>query len=128
MSTYLKTADLDASILTYKIVEDSRLAEVAIVDVTQGSGTLRSIEVDASNANAHQYLKLKFTTTDVTVGTTVPDMIIFCASQKRFTQAMPSGLSFDGLSAWLVSSQADTSDANTEAAAGRFTTVRFITT
>jgi hypothetical protein len=82
MSAYLKTANLDNSILKYKIVEDLRLDQTAIVDVTQGSGTLHEIDVDASSATSHQYLKIKFTTNEVTVGTTVPDMVLFCAAQK----------------------------------------------
>jgi hypothetical protein len=130
MSAQLKTANLDGSILSYKIVSDTRLDQTAIIDVTQGSGVLRSIEVDATatNQNQHQYLKLKFTTSEVTVGTTVPDMMIQCPAQKRFVTEFPGGLRFTSLSAWLVSSAGDSSDANTEAAAARYTVVRFVTT
>ena len=129
MSTYLKTANLDKSVLTYKIVDDARVDNPAIIDVTQSSGSLLSIEVDASatNGGQHQYLKLKFQTTSVTVGTTVPDMVLFVAAQSRFTTNIPGGISFTGLTAWLTSSQEDSATANTEAAAGRYTIVRFTT-
>ena len=128
MSTYLKIADLDTTVVSRKIVEDIRLDQTAIVDVTQGSGTLFTIEVDATATQTHQYLKLKFTTTDVTVGTTVPDMMVMCAAAKRFVLEIPGGFSYTGLSAWLVSSEADSGAANSEATAGRYTIVRFICT
>tara|TARA_R110002111_G_scaffold35800_4_gene69909 strand:- start:85 stop:471 length:387 start_codon:yes stop_codon:yes gene_type:complete len=128
MSAQLKTANLDKSVLSYKIVSDTRLDQNAITDVTQGSGTLRSIEVDASGASADQYLKIKLTTTEVVVGTTVPDIMLKCILQKRFVTEFPGGLQFTGLSAWLVSSAGDSSDACPEAAAGRYTIVRFVTT
>tara|TARA_R110001583_G_scaffold195040_1_gene368616 strand:+ start:71 stop:463 length:393 start_codon:yes stop_codon:yes gene_type:complete len=130
MSTYLKTANLDSSILTYKIVEDIRLDQTAIVDVTQSSGVLRTIEVDATAAqqNANQHLKLKLTSTEVVVGQTVPDIVIRCIGTKRFISEFPGGIPFTGLTAWLTSSEADNATTNTEAAAGRYTIVRFVTT
>lgn len=129
MSAQLKTANLDSTVLTYKIVEDTRLDQTAIVDVTQGSGVLRTIEVDATLANqgSNQHLKLKLTSTEVVVGTTVPDIVIRCIGQKRFITEFPGGLPFTGLTAWLTSSEADNATTNTEAAAGRYTVVRFVT-
>ncbi len=127
MSTYLKTANLDNSILPYNIVEDTRLDQTAITDVTQGSGTLYFIEVDATGTQSHQYLKLKFTTSEITVGTTTPDFVVMCASNQRFTISLPGGVAFTSLSAWLVSSQEDSGVANAEATAQRYTQVRFIT-
>tara|TARA_R100001082_G_C4335658_1_gene147661 strand:- start:350 stop:736 length:387 start_codon:yes stop_codon:yes gene_type:complete len=127
MSTYLKTADFDSSVLSYKIVEDIRLDQTAIVDVLQDSGTLVTIDVDATATQSHQYLKLKFTSSDVTPGTTVPDMVVMCASAKRTLVELPGGMSFTSLSAWLVSSELDNNAANAEAAAGRYTIVRFVT-
>lgn len=130
MSTYLKTANLDSTILSYKIVSDTRLDQTAIVDVTQGSGVLRTIEVDATatNAGQHQYLKLKLTTTEIAVGTTIPDVTIKCVAEKRFITEFPGGLPFTGLTAWLTSGEADGATTNSEAAAARYTIVRFVTT
>tara|TARA_R110000824_G_scaffold26028_8_gene90048 strand:+ start:623 stop:1015 length:393 start_codon:yes stop_codon:yes gene_type:complete len=129
VSAQLKTANLDSKILSYKIVEDTRLDQTAIVDVTQNSGVLRTIEVDATAANQgnNQHLKLKLTTTEVVVGTTIPDIVIRCIAQKRFITEFPGGLPFTGLTAWLTSSEADNATTNTEAAAGRYTIVRFVT-
>jgi len=127
MSTFLETANLDNSILAYNIVEDTKLDGTAITDVTQSSGTLYSIEVDATGTQNHQYLKLKLTTSEITVGTTTPDLVVMCASNQRFTLTLPSGVAFTSLSAWLTASQEDSATANSEAAAGRFTQVRFIT-
>jgi hypothetical protein len=126
MSTNLKTANVDDSILTYKIVVDESLNEVAIVDVTQGSGVLYEIEVDATAATSHQYLKLKFQTTEVVVGTTTPDLVLMCAAQKRTYLCLPGGVAYTGLSAWLVTSQADSANTNTESSNNRITTVRFV--
>ena len=118
MSTELKTANLASTILTNKIVVDTKLDQTAVVDVTQGPGTLYAIEVDATatNAGGHQYLKLKLTTADVTVGTT-----------KRFVTCFPGGLPYTSLTAWLTSSEADNATTNSEAAAQRNTIVRFVT-
>ncbi len=127
MSANLKTADVASSILNYKIVQDTSLNATAIVDVTQGSGTLYSIEVDATAAQAHQYLKLKFTTTEVVVGTSTPDAVIMCASGQRFHLCLPAGIAYTGLSAWLTSSQADSATTNTENSNNRNTIVRFVT-
>lgn len=127
MSAQLKTAKLDRSVLQNKIIQDTQLGATAIVDVVQGAGTLYALEVDASSANVHQYLKIKLTTSEVTVGTTEPDIVIMCASQKKFTHCIPAGLQFTSLSAWLTTSQAVTATTNSEHAASRFTAVSFIT-
>ena len=127
MSANLKTADVVSSILTYKIVQDTSLNATAIVDVTQGSGTLYSIEVDATSAQAHQYLKLKFTTTEITVGTSTPDAVIMCAAGQRFMMNLPSGIPYTGLSAWLTTSEDDSATTNSENANNRNTIVRFVT-
>lgn len=128
MSSDLKTANFDSTVLAYKIIDDIKLANVAVVDVTQGSGTLYFIEVDATGTQNHQYLKLKFTTSEVTVGTTTPDFVVMCATNQRFAVSIPGGVPFSSLSAWLTSSQEDSATANSEATAQRFTKVRFITT
>tara|TARA_R110000823_G_scaffold231341_1_gene358062 strand:- start:108 stop:500 length:393 start_codon:yes stop_codon:yes gene_type:complete len=129
MSTELKTANLASTILTNKIVVDTKLDQTAVVDVTQGPGTLYAIEVDATatNAGGHQYLKLKLTTADVTVGQTIPDAMIRCVAQKRFVTCFPGGLPYTSLTAWLTSSEADNATTNSEAAAQRNTIVRFVT-
>ena len=128
MSTYLKTANISSTILTYKIIQDTRLSQVAIIDVTQGSGSLRTIEYDALNNTGGQRLKLKLTTTEVVVGTTVPDIVVEVEPTKKGIIEFPGGLSFTGLSAWLVSGLDDAAATNTENAAGRYTTIRFVTT
>lgn len=129
MSAQLKTANLDSSILTYKLIADTRLDQAPIVDVTQKSGVLRTIEVDATAATGSpQYLRLKLTTTEVTAGTTIPDIMIECTAAKRFITEFPGGLAFTGLTAWLTTGQADNAATNSEAAATRYTIVRFVTT
>jgi hypothetical protein len=130
MSSYLKTSDVSGTKLTYKIISDDRLDQTAVVDVTQGSGTLCAVKVDATSATSHQYLKLMLTSSEITVGTTIPEITLMCAAQKRSILNLPSGLNYTNLSAWLVTSQNDTgsgSDANSEAAAQRYTKVTFIT-
>ena len=127
MSANLKTANLATAILRNKIVSDTSLSEVAISDITQGSGVLTSILYDATGTQNPQVLKLVFTTTDITVGTTVPDAMFLIPANTKSQILMPSGVSYTGLSAWLVMDLAVSSNTNTEAAAQRNTAVRFVT-
>ena len=127
MSSQLKIANLSTSILSNIIVVDSRLSDTAIVDITQGSGNLVNISYDATGTQNNQILKLKFTSTEVTVGTTVPDAMFLIPPNTKSDIVIPGSIPFTGLSAWLVMDLAASSNTNTEAAAARYTVVRFVT-
>jgi|TARA_R100000482_G_scaffold17557_1_gene5068 hypothetical protein len=127
MSANLKTANLASTILRHKIVVDTTLDQVAISDITQGAGTLNAIMYDATGTQNNQVLKLSFTTSDITVGTTVPDVMFFIPPNTKSQILFPSGMSFTSLSAWLVMDFDTSSNTNTEAAANRNTAVRFVT-
>ncbi len=60
VSSNLKIASFDRSVLEYKIVTDSALGLAPIVDVTGSSGTLYDISLDLSTgiSVATYYLKL----------------------------------------------------------------------
>tara|TARA_R100000152_G_C6771487_1_gene198040 strand:- start:1736 stop:2122 length:387 start_codon:yes stop_codon:yes gene_type:complete len=128
MSTYLKTSNVESTILKSNIVVDTRLDQTAIVDITQGSGTLNSISYDATGTQNPQVLKIKLTSSAVTVGTTVPDQMFLIPLNTKSEILFPQGLPYTALSAWLVMDLAETSNTNTEAAATRYTAVRFVTT
>ena len=108
----LKTADFDSSILPYKIIHDTALSgsnsgtATARVDMTNGeSGSLYSIEV-VNGAGNPVYLKMTFTETTVTVGTTQAQLMIKVAASTTVNYNMPEGVDFTTLSMWTVSSGA----------------------
>ena len=132
MSTNLKTANLDESVLEYKLINDIRLADAnpptAIVDVTQESGSLYYLSLDASACSgAAQWLNLYLVTSEVTVGTTHPDVHIKIPASTRFKMSFPAGLPFTALSASLLTGDENASSANTEAAASRFAILNVVT-
>ena len=55
MSANLKIASFSAAVLPYKIVSDTSLTAVPLIDVVQGSGTLRDITLDLSTGINHNY-------------------------------------------------------------------------
>jgi hypothetical protein len=131
MSTNLKTANLDESVLEYKLINDIRLAAAnpptAIVDVTQESGSLYYLSLDASNCSNAQWLNLYLVTSEIAVGTTHPDVHIKIPATTRFKMSFPAGLPFTALSASLLTTSENTATANTEAAANRFAILNVVT-
>ena len=131
MSTNLKIANVDEAGLTNKIVNDIRLADAnpptAIVDVTQESGSLYYLSLDASNCSNAQWLNLYLATSEVAVGTTHPDVHIKIPATTRFKVSFPAGLQFTSLSASLLTTSENTATANTEAAANRFAILNAVT-
>ena len=129
MSSNLKTADFDASILPYKIITDSAIGAAAIVDVTQESGTLNYVTVDAVTGISHDYfLKLCLTSSEITVGTTVHD-ICFKVKQGKVTKAsFPGGIPFSSLSAWVVDDASEQSSAHTTSGNSGSITLTMVTT
>tara|TARA_R110001583_G_C5524735_1_gene397960 strand:- start:471 stop:860 length:390 start_codon:yes stop_codon:yes gene_type:complete len=114
MSANLKIASFSAAVLPYKIVSDTSLTAVPLIDVVQGSGTLRDITLDLSTGINHNYfLKLWLQSASVTVGSTAPDIIIKADQDQTIRMAFPGGIPFSALSAGLYDSNADTSTAMT---------------
>ena len=129
MSSNLKTANFEPSILPYKIITDSSIGAAAIVDVTQESGALYYVTVDAVTGISHDYfLKLCFTSSEITVGTTIHD-ICFKVKQGKVTKAnFPGGISFSSLSAWVVDDASEQSSAHTTSGNSASITLTMVTT
>lgn len=114
MSSNLKIAKFNYSILPYKIVTDSSLTHDPIVDVTQGSGALYDLTLDLSTGiNHNYYLKIWLQTASITVGTTPPDFMIEADQDQIIRMSFPNGIPFTALSAALVDSSADNSNSYT---------------
>tara|TARA_R100000152_G_C6782069_1_gene218245 strand:- start:10253 stop:10639 length:387 start_codon:yes stop_codon:yes gene_type:complete len=117
-----KTADFDSSILPYKIIHDTALSgsnsgtATARVDMTNGeSGFLYSMNIDNKVGNP-VFLKMTFTESSITVGTTNADLMIKVPASTEVTYTMPEGIDFTKLSMWCVTSGAvagTTAPANT---------------
>jgi len=121
MSANLKTASFDASVLQYKIVSDILLNATPLIDVTQEAGSLYYLTVvnGTSGGTAQNYFaKFAFSTSEVVVGTTTPDFMVYLAANTTTKVAMPSGISFTSLSVWAVDSAADAATTFTVGASG----------
>ena len=132
MSTNLKIANVDEAGLTHKIINDIRLADAAtptaIVDATQEAGSLYYLSVDASACSgAAQWLNLYLETSEVTIGSTYPDVHIKIPASARFKMSCPSGLPFTSFSASLLTTDQNAGTANTEAGATRYAILHAVT-
>ena len=79
-----------------KIIQDTDLTKTK-VSVKASSAVVYVIEVDNSlNAGEAEYLKF-YNVADggVTVGTTVPDFVLYIPAAAVFSVAIPAGLTFD---------------------------------
>jgi hypothetical protein len=74
------------------LVVDTDAAATA-VNVKAGSTVLYEIELDNSANAAASYLKL-YNATAPTIGTTVPDFIVFAPAATRISLVLPAGLTF----------------------------------
>lgn len=109
----LKTADFDSSILPYKIINESALSgsgsgtATVLEDLTNGeSGQV--LAITAHNASAAiQVLKMTFTETSVTLGTTNPELMLTLPASTVLRYTMPEGIDFTTLSMWCVTSTAN---------------------
>ena len=132
MSTNLKIANVDEAGLTYKIINDIRLADAAtptaIVDATQEAGSLYYLSVDASACSgAAQWLNLYLVTSEVTVGSTNPDVHIKIPASARFKMSFPTGLPVTSFSASRLTAAQNAGTGNGEAGANRFAIFHAVT-
>ena len=109
MSSNLKIAKFNSSVLPYRIVTDTTLTNDPIVDVTQGSGTIYEIHFSIAQGNGDPffYLKLFLQTASITLGTTPPDVVVECQGGTTTRMSFPGGLPYTALSAVVVDSNAD---------------------
>ena len=74
------------------LLVDSAAGSTAVV-AKASSGVLYELELDNSANSAASYLKL-YNTGTVTVGTTVPDMVIMVPANVSRSLVIPSGITF----------------------------------
>jgi|TARA_R100001594_G_scaffold113411_1_gene148264 hypothetical protein len=109
----LKTANFDSSVLQYKLVSEDSLS-TPIVDVTQSSGSLYYIKLDAVTGISNDYyVKFCFTESEITVGTTSADMILYLKQATDLCVSIPGGIPFTKLSVWTVDGPKDSISART---------------
>jgi hypothetical protein len=102
----LSAAQFDATVLKYKIVKQTITNATPNIDVTSEPGSLYSIKV-VNGSSSTGYFKLTISESSVTVGTTVPEMMMKVAAAETKQWAIPEGLSFTKLSFWCVTDSAD---------------------
>jgi hypothetical protein len=122
MSSNLKIAKFNSSVLPYRIVTDTTLTNDPIIDVTQGSGTIYEVHVTVAAGNNY-YLKLFLQTASIALGTTPPDVVIKTDASSTTRMSFPGGLPYTALSAVIVDGAADNSSAKTGSGAVDITIV-----
>tara|TARA_R100001224_G_scaffold107781_1_gene83404 strand:+ start:462 stop:839 length:378 start_codon:yes stop_codon:yes gene_type:complete len=102
----LSSAQFDSTVLTYRIIKQTITNATPNVDVTSESGRLYEISlVNGSSSNA--YFKLTLSDEAVTVGTTLPEMMIRVNAAESKRWYIPGGLAFTRLSFWAVTGPTD---------------------
>ena len=102
----ISAALFDSTVLTYKIVKQTITNATANIDVTSESGNLHAISVvNGSSSNA--YVKITLTEGAVTVGTTVPQIVLRVNASQSRRWSIPSGVAFSALSFWAVTGSPD---------------------
>jgi len=76
-----------------KLVVNTDTDETADTNVTGASGTIYLAEIDNTANGAVTYVKL-YNTAAVTVGTTVPDLVLMVAASSSRTYAITAGIAF----------------------------------
>jgi|TARA_R110000824_G_scaffold37525_1_gene115085 hypothetical protein len=103
----VKIAEFPASVLPYKIIYDPAFGSAPIVDITNGAGTLYSINLDNTLAANAYYVKLWLSTASFTLGTSNPEAMFKVAAQQDLVIQLPGGLPFSALSVVIVDSAKD---------------------
>ena len=88
------------SALDYTIVHETAGGTTANKNVTQSSGTLQSVDINNSTGTAACYAKF-FDGTAVTVGTSVPQVVLKCPSGGTQRYEMAEGFDFSNLNFWV---------------------------
>lgn len=102
----LSVSGFDGS-LDYKIVYESAATATANKNVTQSSGTVMSIYIDNTSGTQACYAKL-YDGEDCTVGTTAPDMVLYCPAASRQRYDLEEGFSYTFLNMWVTKLPAHT--------------------
>ena len=123
----LSVARFESDKLTYKIAVETAVGPTTVhQDVTQDNGKLYSIDVENGSSSTEAYLKITLTdvATGITVGTTNPDIVVFCPTSSNVRWKMPDGITVTKLSFWAAS---DPGVSSTAAISGGNVKVTFVT-
>ena len=94
--------------LANQLVYDQNCYSVR-ANVTGGTGTIYSVEVDNSSGGAAVYFKL-LDGTSAEMGSTSPTFMFYCPANKRRSFVMPKGITFTaGFTHWCTTGAADSS-------------------
>ena len=102
----ITSALFDSTVLSYKIVKQTITNATPNIDVTAESGNLHEISiVNGSSSNA--YVKFTLTEGAVTVGSTVPQIVLRVNASQSRRWSIPAGVAFTQLSFWAVTGSPD---------------------
>ena len=115
-----KLANLPTEILPYKIASENEFTSL-LTDITASSGTLfylkfKSTALSSNNSGVSYYVKISFSSSSITVGTSTPDMMFQITGSSAGTELaipLPGGITFSALSLWVVDSNADNATTRT---------------
>ena len=97
--------------LATKLVQDTAATNVAVDNATGAAGTLYMVEIDNTGLGVPVYFKLANATT-ATVGTTVAEIVLWCARSVKRSYVFPEGIEFNaGFSHWCVTAATQSSAA-----------------
>lgn len=122
----ISAALFDSTVLSYNIVKQTITNATANIDVTSEPGSLYAISVvNGSSSNA--YVKLTLTESAVTVGTTVPQIVLRVNAGQSRRWAIPAGVAFTSLSFWAVTGSPDANTTSPTLNQGNGVTVTVVT-
>ena len=115
-----KLANLPTEILPNKIASENDFTSL-LTDITASSGTLfylkfKSTALSSNNSGVSYYVKISFSSSSITVGTSTPDMMFQITGSSAGTELaipLPGGITFSALSLWVVDSNADNATTRT---------------
>ena len=86
-----------ADAFEYKVIVDTSCNNTAVENLTAEPGHIYSISLNNSGSQSDSYFKF-FDSADVTMGTTVADMVLKVKAASKYVFEIPKGLPFTYLS------------------------------
>ena len=96
----------------YKVIVESACSNTAIENVTSEPGSIYSISLDNSISQSDSYFKF-FDVVDVTMGSTIADMVLKVKASSTYVFEIPKGLPFTYLSFACTANQDPTDNTAT---------------
>ena len=102
----ITSAIFDSTVLAYKIVKQTITNATPNIDVTAESGNLHEISL-INGSTTNTWVKFTLTENAVTVGTTVPQIMLRINAGDSRRWSIPGGVAFTKLSFWAVTAPTD---------------------